>query len=171
MKIETMQDLFICELEDIYYAEKQIVKALPKMAEKATHPRLKNAFESHLRETEHQIKRAEQVFAQLALKPKTEKCEALLGLLKEADELMKDVKDPDVMDAALIVSAQKVEHYEIAAYGTLAAIADLLGYTEAAIILRETLDEEQATDTKLNDLALEKVNQQALMASSRHAAE
>ncbi len=171
MKIETMHDLFVCELEDIYYAEKQIVKALPKMAEKASNPRLKAAFESHLRETEYQVKRAEQVFSLLALKPKTEKCEALLGLMKEADELMRDVKDPDVLDAALIVSAQKVEHYEIAAYGTLAAIADLLGYTEATVILRETLEEEQDTDTKLNNLALEKANRQALMAASRYAAE
>lgn len=140
------------------------------MAEKATNPRLRAAFESHLRETEHQVKRAEQVFELLALKPRTEKSEALLGLIKEAEDLMKDVKDPDVMDAALIVSAQKVEHYEIAAYGTLAAMADLLGYREAAVILRETLDEEQDTDTRLNNLALEKVNQQAL-AASRHAAE
>ncbi len=171
MKIETMPDLFVCLLEDIYYAEKRLVKALPKMAEKATNPGLKKALESHLQETQYQVKRAEQVFDLLALKPKTEKCEALLGLMTEADEMMKDVKDPDVMDAALIVSAQKIEHYEIAAYGSLAAIADLLGYTEAAIILRKTLDEEQASDTNLNNLALEKVNRMALMATSRHAAE
>lgn len=171
MKIETMRDLFVCLLEDIYYAEKRLVKALPKMAEKATSPGLKKALESHLQETQYQVKRAEQVFDLLALKPKTEKCEALLGLMAEADEMMKDVKDPDVMDAALIVSAQKIEHYEIAAYGSLAAIADLLGYTEAAIILRKTLDEEQTADTNLNNLALEKVNRTALMATSRHAAE
>lgn len=162
MKIETMKDLFICELADIYHAEKQIVKALPKMVEKAHDPRLKEAFQSHLHETENQVTRVEQVFRVLDMKPETEKCDALQGLIKEAEELMKHVKDDAVMDAALIAAAQKVEHYEIASYGTLVALAELLGYVEAAEILRETLDEEQGADTKLNEIALGKVNVQAL---------
>lgn len=169
MKIETMKDLFVCELADIYHAEKQIVKALPKMIEEAHDPRLKEAFQSHLRETENQVIRVEQVFRVLDMKPESEKCDALQGLIKEAEELMKHVKDDAVMDAALIAAAQKVEHYEIASYGTLVALADLLGYAEAAEILRETLDEEQGADTKLNEIALDKVNVQALHSAANSA--
>ena len=171
MKIETLHDLFVCELEDIYYAEKQIIKILPKMMEKVTHPGLRAVFAAHFEETKQQLTRAEQVFGFLKMKPKAEKCEALLGLVKEAEELIKNVKDPEVMDAALIIAAQKVKHYEIAAYGTLAALADELGYSYAANLLRETLEEEQGADTSLNNLALERVNPDALTSSARHAAE
>ena len=165
MKIETMQDLFITELSDLYNAEKQITKALPKMAETAKDPALKAAFENHLIETDRQIIRLDKIFEILGIKLKHEKCDALQGLVKEAEELMKHVKNDAVMDAALIAAAQKVEHYEIASYGTLCALGEQLGYTQVVGILRETLTEEKGADEKLTMIAVESVNERAQMAA------
>jgi len=165
MNIETMEALFITELSDVYNAEKQIIKALPKMAKHAGDPELKSAFEDHLKETEGQIVRLDQVFALLDAKVQSEKCDALEGLVKEADELMKHVKNKAVMDAALIAAAQKVEHYEIASYGTLCALGKILGYTEVIELLHETLEEEKATDEKLTMIAKSGVNARAEQAA------
>lgn len=169
MKVESLKDLLIYEISDMYNAEKQIIKALPKMVEVATNPMLKTAFEGHLKETENQVVRLEQIFKLLDVKIESEKCDALKGLIKEAEELMKHVKDNDVMDAALIMAAQKVEHYEIASYGSLAALADLLDYNDVAGILREILEEEKGVDSKLNNIALEGVNERALHSQPRAA--
>ena len=147
--IATLNDLFVHQLQDIYYAEHQITKALPKMIEKATDPQLKAGFEQHLRETEGQIRRLEQVFEMHGQTPKAVTCPAIDGIIKEANE----VADKRVLDAALIAAAQAVEHYEIARYGTLVAWARQLGRSDCAAILDETLAEEKATDEKLTDMA------------------
>jgi ferritin-like metal-binding protein YciE len=153
MKLNSLEDLFLDLLRDIYYAEKQITKALPKMAKKASSEELRMAFEEHLQETETQIERLDQVFEAVGQKPRAKKCPAMDGLVAEAKELMEQDAEPSVLDAGLIVSAQKVEHYEIAAYGSLRTFAEQLGYEEAAELLQETLDEEAATDEKLTELA------------------
>ena len=162
--IQTFEDLFNHQLEDIYYAENQITKALPTMIEKATSAELKQGFRTHLQETEGQIRRLEQVFALLGKKPKGATCPAIDGIIKEANEVAGEIADKRVLDAALIASAQAVEHYEITRYGTLIAWAKQLGRTESASILAETLAEEKATDEKLTALAESKVNQKAEMA-------
>ncbi|KAB0681247.1 ferritin-like domain-containing protein [Aureimonas leprariae] len=159
--IKTMNDLFVHTLQDIYYAENQIVKALPKMAEKATNPQLKQAFQTHLKETEGQIKRLEEVFRMHGTEVKGVTCEATDGLLAEAKSVMGEVADPEVLDAAMLASAQAVEHYEISRYGTLVAWAKQLGREDCARLLHETLDEEKATDGKLSQLAGGSVNRQA----------
>lgn len=169
MKIETLQDLFVCELATIYDAEMQILKALPRLSRHATHPALRLAFENHLSETRGQIDRLEQVFTIMNLKPKAERCESLRSLMRGTEDLVRHVKDPDVMDAALIAATQKVELFEVAAYGTLVAMAELLGYSYAATLLAETLEEEHAADAKLNEIALQSVNNRAQAASRRHA--
>lgn len=166
MKIKTLEDFFVHELSDIYNAEKQIAKALPKMAKAATNPMLVKAFETHLAETEGQIERLEQVFDVCDLKKHREKCEATEGLVEESKQIIDDTKEGSVRDAALIASAQKVEHYEIATYGTLCALADKLGYIEAKRLLEQTLNQEKATDDKLNELALSNVNDAALLAQA-----
>jgi ferritin-like metal-binding protein YciE len=163
--ISTMQDLFEHGLRDIYHAEKQIVSALPKMAKAASDDRLRQALEMHLDQTKGQVQRLEQVFASLNTPARAEKCEALEGLVKEAEKDMSEVKDPQVRDAAIIVSAQKVEHYEIASYGSLCTIAEMLGHEEAAELLEETLDEEKETDQKLTELAMSSINEEALQQS------
>ncbi|MHA6723835.1 YciE/YciF ferroxidase family protein [Sphingomonas sp. RS2018] len=164
--IETLDDLFLHQLQDVYYAENQITKALPKMVEKATSPELKAGFETHLTETEGQIRRLEQVFDLLGEKPKAVTCPAIDGIIKEANEVAGEIADKAVLDAALIASAQAVEHYEITRYGTLIAWADQLGRGEAAAILQLTLDEEIATDGKLTVLATSKVNAKAEKATA-----
>ena len=164
--IVTFDDLFLHQLQDVYYAENQITKALPKMIEKATDPELRQGFETHLRETEGQIQRLERVFALHDLKPKGVTCPAIDGIIKEANEVAGDVADKAVLDAALTASAQAVEHYEIARYGTLIAWAEQLGHGEAAQILGETLAEEKATDEKLTRLATSKVNSKAELAEA-----
>ena len=151
--IATLNDLFVHQLQDIYYAEHQITKALPKMIEKATDPQLKAGFEQHLRETEGQIRRLEQVFEMHGEKPKAVTCPAIDGIIKEANEVAGEVADKRVLDAALIAAAQAVEHYEIARYGTLVAWARQLGRSDCAAILDETLAEEKATDEKLTGMA------------------
>lgn len=165
MHIETMENLFLNELSELYNAELQITKALPKMAKRATDPDLKMAFESHLKETEGQIARLDQVFALLDAKVQSEKCNALEGLVEETEDLMKHVKNRAVMDAALIAAAQKVEHYEIASYGTLCALGKTLGYTEIVALLHKTLEEEKASDEKLTMIAKSGVNEKAQRAA------
>jgi ferritin-like metal-binding protein YciE len=159
--IETFEDLFLHQLQDVYYAEQQITKALPKMIEKATDPALKSGFETHLRETEGQIARLEAVFELIDEKPKGVTCPAIDGIIKEANEVAGEVSDKAVLDAALIAAAQAVEHYEIARYGTLIAWADQLGREDVAGILEETLEEEKATDEKLTQLAITRTNPKA----------
>ena len=164
--IATFQDLFVHQLEDIYYAEQQITKALPKMIEKASDPQLRQGFETHLRETEGQIERLKRVFALEGLEPKGATCPAIDGIIKEANEVAGEVSDKKVLDAALINAAQAVEHYEICRYGTLVAWAKQLGKADAAELFQATLDEEEATDAKLTQLAEGGVNATAELADA-----
>ena len=159
--IVTFDDLFLHQLQDVYYAENQITKALPKMVDKATAPTLKRGFETHLRETEGQITRLESIFDLLGEKAKAVTCPAIDGIIKEANEVAGEIEDKAVLDAALIASAQAVEHYEITRYGTLIAWANQLGRADIAAILKETLDEEYATDDKLTAMATSSVNAKA----------
>ena len=146
--IQSMDDLFVHTLRDIYYAEQQIVKALPGMIEKVRDPQLKQGFQSHLRETENHVKRLEQVFQRLGQKAQGIDCPAIDGIIEEADEATGEVEDEAVLDAALIAAAQAVEHYEIARYDTLIAWANHLGRRDCASLLQETLEEEKAADKK-----------------------
>ena len=159
--IKTLDDLFVHTLQDIYYAENQIAKSLPKMIDKATDPQLKQAFETHRQETLKQIKRLEKVFEMHGQPVKGVTCAAMDGILEEATETMGDVGDKDVLDAAMLSSAQAVEHYEITRYGTLVAFAKQLGREDCASVLQQNLDEEKATDKKLTGIAEGKVNQKA----------
>ena len=158
--IKTMDDLFTHTLRDIYYAEKQIVKA-PDMIEKASDPQLKQGFQTHLRETENHVKRLEQVFSALGQKPQGVDCPAIDGILKEASEVAGEVEKKQVLDAALIAAAQAVEHYKIIRYGTLIAWAKQLGRNDVVTLLNQTLDEEKATDRKLTSMAESQVNRKA----------
>jgi len=153
MSLETLADAFYDELCDVYHAEKQLLKALPKMAKKASSAKLAEAFRSHLAETEGQVTRVEEAFGDTGKAPKAKKCEAMAGLIEEASEMMEEVAAPEVMDAVLIGLAQKVEHYEIATYGTLCTWADILGYKKAKTALGGNLAEEEATDKKLTKLS------------------
>lgn len=164
--IATLHDLYVHQLQDVYYAEQQITKALPKMIEKATDAELRQGFETHLHETEGQIARLERVFELEGLSPKGVTCPAIDGIIKEANEVAGEVADKAVLDAALTAAAQAVEHYEISRYGTLIAWAEQLGRSEAAAILGETLAEEKATDEKLTRLAASKVNSKAELAQA-----
>ena len=155
--IRTMDDLFVHTLRDIYYAENQIVKALPEMIEKATDPQLKQGFQSHLAETKNHVKRVEEVFEMHGVEAKGVDCPAIDGIIEEAEELAGDVADKQVLDAALIAAAQAVEHYEITRYGTLIAWAKQLGRNDCAAVLQKNVDEEKATDKKLTTLAESKV--------------
>jgi ferritin-like metal-binding protein YciE len=159
--IRSMNDLFLHMLRDIYYAEKQIVKALPEMIGKATDPQLKQGFQIHLRETENHVKRLEQVFQLLGQKAQGVDCPAIDGIIKEANEVAGEVEQKSVLDAALIAAAQAVEHYEMTRYGTLIAWANLLGKRDCASLLQQTLDEEKATDEKLTKMAESQVNRKA----------
>lgn len=162
MKLESLHDLFVSELKDLYSAENQLLKALPKMAKAATADELAQAFEDHLEETETQIERLEKVFKELGVSPKGKKCKAMEGLIEEGKELMEEEAEPAVLDAALIAAAQRVEHYEIAGYGCVRTFARALGYDKAAGLLQETLDEEGAADQKLTKIAESVVNAEAL---------
>lgn len=153
MALKTLADAFHDELRDILSAEKQLLKALPKMAKKASSTALKQAFENHLAETEKQVERVEKAFEDTGKSPRAKHCEAMEGLVKEGEELMEEKADPDVMDALLIAAAQKVEHYEIATYGTLCTWAELLGYSNAKKLLKQNIDEEETADKKLTDLS------------------
>jgi ferritin-like metal-binding protein YciE len=159
--IETMDDLFLHTLQDVYYAENKIVSALPKMIEKANSEDLREGFETHLEETRGQIDRLERVFALCEERPRAVDCPAIDGIIEEADELSGDVSDEAVLDAALAAAAQAVEHYEISRYGSLVAWARALGKDECAELLSETLEEEKATDMKLTRLAESELNRRA----------
>jgi ferritin-like metal-binding protein YciE len=159
--IASMDDLFVHQLKDIYYAEKRIVDALPKMIRKATSPKLKSAFEAHLDETKNHVTRLEQVFKLHGSQPQAVKCPAIDGIIEEADEVAGEVEKKDVLDAALIASAQAVEHYEMTRYGTLISWANTLGRKDWAEILGQTLSEEEAADKKLTQIAESGVNRAA----------
>jgi len=159
--IATLDDLFVHQLQDIYYAENQITKALPKMIGKATDPQLKQGFETHLRETEGQIKRLEQVFQMHGHSPKAVDCPAIDGIIKEANDIAGEVADKEVLDAALIAAGQAAEHYEITRYGTLVAWARQLGRADCASVLEQNLAEEKAADKKLTSLAESSINRKA----------
>jgi ferritin-like metal-binding protein YciE len=164
--IQTMEDLFVHGLQDIYYAERQITKALPKMIEMATNRDLSAGLKSHLEETNKQIERLDKVFEKLGKKPSGTQCPAIDGLIKEADEVAGEVADKAVLDAAIVASAQAVEHYEICRYGTLIAWAEQLGHDEVVRFLTTNLNEEKAANTKLNSVALRKgVNTKATKAA------
>jgi ferritin-like metal-binding protein YciE len=160
--IQTMDDLFLHTLQDIYYAEHQIEKALPDMAAKASDKELKKGFQMHLRQTKGQIKRLNQVFKKLKQKPSGTKCPAIDGIIDETNDITGDVTDKVVLNAALIAAAQAVEHYEITRYGTLTAWAKALGRSDIARLLHANLKEEKATDKKLNGIAKRKVNRKAV---------
>ena len=156
-----LHELFVDELADVYSAEQQLTKALPKMAKACESDELREAFESHLEETEEHVSRLEQVAKALDEKLKRKTCKAMKGLVEEAQELMKEQKDSSALDAALIAAAQKVEHYEIATYGTLCAWAKQMGHEEAVELLESTLEEERAADEKLTEIAESAANEKA----------
>ena len=156
-----LQQLFLDELKDLYHAEHQVLKALPKMAEAATAPDLQKAFETHLQQTETQIDRLERIFKLMNTAPKGKRCKGMEGIIEEGKEALEEGFEPQVLDAALVASAQRVEHYEMAGYGTLRTFAQMLGHKEAAKLLQETLQEEESTDKLLTMLAKSHINQQA----------
>lgn len=162
MKIKTLNDLFVHELKDLYSAEKQLTKALPKMAKAASNDALREAFESHLQETEGHVERLDQIFEELGTTGRGVKCKGMEGLIEEGQEAIEEDLEDEIRDAALICAAQRVEHYEIAAYGCSRTFAEQLGLNKAAKLLQETLDEESAADKKLTDIATEVVNQGAM---------
>lgn len=159
--IKTMDDLFVHQLQDIYYAEKQLLKALPKMADKASNAQLKQGFLSHLDETRTHVQRLEQVFQMHGAQAKAVDCPAIDGIIEEAEEVTGEVEDKSVLDAALINAAQAAEHYEITRYGSLISWAKQLGRNDCAAVLQKTLDEEKATDKKLTALAESTINLRA----------
>ncbi|HEX2020182.1 MAG TPA: DUF892 family protein [Aurantimonas sp.] len=161
MAIKNLDELFLHTLQDVYYAEKTIVKSLPKMSKKATSPDLKKAFDKHLDETKEQVTRLESVFETLGKKAKAEKCPAIEGIVKEAEELMEEIEDAETLDAALLAAAQAVEHYEISRYGTLVAWAEMLKHDKVIKPLQATLDEEKKTDAALSKLGESKLNKKA----------
>jgi ferritin-like metal-binding protein YciE len=161
MAMDSLKDLYVEELKDLYSAENQLLKALPKMARKASSPDLRAAFEEHLGQTERQVNRLEKIFKGLGEKPTGKTCKAMKGLVEEGKEIIEEKGDGSVLDAALIGAAQKVEHYEIASYGTARTFASMLGEEDAVELLQQTLDEEGATDKKLTALAESLVNPDA----------
>jgi len=161
MKVENLSDLFVHTLKDIYFAENQIIKALPKMAKAADSKELARAFDNHLEETKEQVARLDQIFKLLGKRAEGEKCPAIEGILKEGEDLMKHIKDPDTRDAAMLAAAQAVEHYEITRYGTLIAWGELLDLPDAVKLLSITLKEEYGADDKLSKLAESKLNREA----------
>lgn len=160
-KIKSLHDLFVHELRDLYSAEKQLLKALPKMAKAATHEELKEGFEQHLSQTEEHVTRLEEIFEKLGVSSRGEKCAAMEGLIEEGKKIMEEDISDNVLDAALIAAAQRVEHYEIAGYGTAKTFAEILGQDEAVDLLEQTLDEEKETDVKLTELAENNINADA----------
>ena len=161
MELDTLKDLYIEELKDLYSAEKQIVKALPKMIKATKHPELKAAFKTHLQQTAEHAKRLELICEQLGATPRGKKCVGMEGLIKETSDLIEEQPDDDVLDAGLISAAQHVEHYEMAGYGTVRTYARQLGYESQAELLQRTLDEEGETDHLLTDLAEARINLEA----------
>lgn len=161
MALDSLADAFYDELRDVLSAERQLVKALPKIAKKTNNEKLRKAFETHLEETKKQVERAEKAFEDTGKSARSKRCDAMEGLVKEAEEMMKESAAPEVMDAILIACQQKVEHYEIATYGTLCTWAECLGYKNALKLLKETMSEEEATDKKLTELS-KSINQTAM---------
>jgi ferritin-like metal-binding protein YciE len=161
MKLDSLRTLWIEELRDLYNAETQLVKALPKMAKKASNPELKEAFENHLEETQNHVERLDQIFSQLGKKPTGKTCKAMKGLIEEGSEMMQEDGPDSVLDAGIIAAAQRIEHYEIAGYGVVRTFASILGEDEAEDLLQETLDEEGAADEKLTEIAEGVVNEEA----------
>jgi ferritin-like metal-binding protein YciE len=162
VKLESLRDLFVSELKDLYSAENQILKALPKMAKAASTPELRTAFEEHLEQTQGHVERLEQIFETLGGSPKGKKCKAMEGLIEEGKEMLEADAEPTVRDAGLIAAAQRVEHYEMAGYGCVRTYARLLHEDKSAALLQETLDEEEETDKKLTELAEGLVNVEAM---------
>jgi ferritin-like metal-binding protein YciE len=160
--MDSLQDLLQDELKDIYDAEKQLTKVLPKLAKKASNEQLTEAFESHLQETEEHIVRLERIFKQMGMPVRGKKCEGMQHLIAEGNDMIAECEDDDTRDAVMIAAAQKVEHYEIASYGTIRTWANLLGKSDVAAILEETLDEEKAADVKLTSIAESFVNEAAI---------
>jgi ferritin-like metal-binding protein YciE len=158
MEMESLKDLYLEELKDTYHAEKQLIRALPKMAKAASHSELRTAFEQHLAVTEEQVRRLETIFDDLGKPARGKKCMGMEGIIAEGEEMMDEEMEPEVMDAALIASAQRVEHYEIAAYGTLRTYARQLGFENHAQLLQQTLDEEGEADKLLTQIAVSTVN-------------
>ncbi|MBY6241624.1 ferritin-like domain-containing protein [Methylosinus sp. Sm6] len=159
--IESLDDLFLHQLQDMYYAEKQIIKAMPTMIDSASSEALKDALQTHLRETEQQVQRLEQVFQLQGAQAQGVECPAIDGIIDEAKDVNSEIADKSVLDSALIASAQSVEHYEISRYGTLIAWAQCLGKTDCVPLLRKTLEEEKAADAKLTGLAEQTINRRA----------
>ena len=162
MKIESLRDLYVEQLHDLYSAETQLVEALPKMAKAASHPQLQNAFQEHLTQTKTHVQRIEQIFQKLGAKPKDQTCKGMEGLIKEGSEMIKMKGEPAAIDAGLIAAAQRVEHYEIAGYGCVHTYAQQLGEQQDARLLQQTLDEEGQTDKKLSQLAEQLINLEAV---------
>jgi len=162
MELQSLEDLFLHELKDIYSAEKQILKALPKMAKAAANPELRAGFQQHLEETKEHVNRLDQIFEKLGKTPRGTKCKGMEGLLVEGAEMMEEEGEPEVIDAGLIASAQRVEHYEIAAYGCAKTYARILRDKDSEQLLNQTLQEEGATDKKLTKLAVSSINLQAV---------
>src|SRR5688500_5698436 len=160
-KMSTLEDLYIDLLKDLYSAEKQLVKALPKIAKNAQSPDLQKAFQEHLKQTEGHVERIERIFSNQGGSPRGKKCVGMEGLIEEGNELLQEDAEPDVLDAGLIAAAQKVEHYEIASYGTARAWAEKMGHNDHARILQQTLDEEATANEKLTDLAESFINMEA----------
>jgi ferritin-like metal-binding protein YciE len=167
MALESLQDLYLEQLRDLHSAEEQIIEALPKMIEKTSHPELRRAFETHLRQTEEQLRRLEQIGEQSGQDLSGHTCKGMEGLLEEGEELMKERADSDVLDAALISAAQRVEHYEMAGYGCARTYARLLGLEDDAQVLQQTLDEEGETDHLLTELAERVINIEAMTGDAR----
>lgn len=163
MAAQTLHELFVEELRDMYDGEKRIIKALPKIAKHAQSDELRSALTEHLRQTEKQATRLEQVFKSIGETPRGKKCDGIVGILEEGNTMMEELEEGPILDAALIAGCQKVEHYEIASYGTLAYFAELMGHERAKELLGTTLDEEKAADEKLNTIATSEVNREALM--------
>jgi ferritin-like metal-binding protein YciE len=161
MQMESLQDLLVDQLKDLYNAENQLIKALPKMAKAATNAQLQQAFTTHLEETKEHVDRLEQVFEALGENAKGKTCKAMKGLIEEGKEIMEEDAEPEVLDAGLIAAAQRIEHYEIAGYGCVRTYAEMLGNDQAAKLLQKTLDEEGLTDKKLTDLAESVINLEA----------
>ena len=161
MELDTLKDLYVDELKDLYSAEKQLIKALPKMAKAANDPQLKEAFRTHLQQTRQHAERIEQICRELGVSPRGKKCVGMEGLIEEGNELIQEDPDPDVLDAGLISKAQHVEHYEMAGYGTVRTYARQLGFDSQADLLQQTLDEEGTTDHLLTQLAESGINVEA----------
>jgi ferritin-like metal-binding protein YciE len=162
MKVKSLEDLFLHELKDLHSAERQLVKALPKMIKAASSEHLQEAIKAHLEETKGHVERLDKIFATLEASSRGTTCKAMQGLIEEAEETLEMEMNEALRDAAIIGCAQRVEHYEMAAYGTARAYAEMLGHDDAAKLLEQTLDEEKAADTKLNELATSEINAEAL---------